>query len=417
MPRRLGPYLWIVTVVVGGLVGRAHARGGGAVADNLLAKGHAALQKAEAAWLDKDKQHAVYFGKTAERIFEDVLAQVPRHRQALLFGTQAAALAGDVAGAQRWFERFVAAAPLRDADPEAHFLVAFIAFIAEDRPDRAIRSLQRMYGLDPSLRATERDNLWFLALSDLGRRYLEADKGMDAARHFATAARIARRLGNAIKERAMLANLGAAYLREKRFIEATEVYEGLIKLDPMNALWHYRLGSTLANQSKFPEAVVTYKEVMQLLDAGYRPPGMQEVGEVRMRMGNCLRYIAAREVDPHKRATLIEESRGYLAAYVQDHPDDARGHKWMGALLYDVLEQPYEALGFYRRANELDPICDDALRSMIQILSRHPAPPGKDEGVWKAQLEAMRKDMETNAEYRKQQQRLRERKDGSNGCL
>jgi tetratricopeptide (TPR) repeat protein len=410
---------WILAalLLVGAGAAPAAAHGGGTDPNtDLLLRGHALLRKAEAAWLQGDAQRARGHALGAVRRFEDVLNRSPRNPTAAFLACEGMALAGDAPHALTWLQRYMEFTGRGATDPDANFLRAFVAIIAEKRPERGVRSLERMFSLAPQARATERDNLWVHALGDLGRQYMEAGKAAEAARRFATGVRIARRLGSRVQERIMLANLGAAYLRDERYIEAGEIYLSLTKAEPGNALWHYRYGSVLANQSKFAEAVKAYRGVLDLKARKAPSARDPEVDEVRMRVGNCLRWMADRERDPKRAAALYKQSREYLKVYVAAHPRDARGEKWLGFLLLDHFELPYEALPHLRKAFELDPACDDAERYLIQLMSRYGPPKGTEPAAWKAELERLRKDWDANHDARDAEQRRRERLTGSRGC-
>ena len=418
MPRFLPCWL-LGLLLLPALAAPAAARGGsGAIEQHLLKQGHEALAQAERAWTAGDKAQARRFGLKAETLFEDVLRQNRRERQAALLGGQAAVFAGEAARARQWIERYRAISPLGEGDPDLHFLRAFVGLLADQNPAGAIRSLQRMYGLNARARPRARDNLWWIALSDLGRRLLQAGKPTEAARQFATGARVARRLGDRRKELLMLGDLGTAYIRADRFIEAMEVYEGLAKLEPRNPLWAWRLGMALANQSRFPEAITVYRKVLALRAEGVQVPRThaEEMAELPLRLGNCLRHVAAGEAEPKKRARLLEEAETNIRRFVETKPDDFRGHLWLGVLLQDQYEKPYEALAHYQRAFAIDPMCESVLRRMVQIHARHPAPEGTSAADWKTKREVLQKDLEEGAERRKAEMERRKKLRADTGC-
>lgn len=396
----------------------ALARGGEAVGQHLLEKGVTALQEAEKAFFVKDYDRAKRFGREAETLFADVLRQSPEQRQAAMLAGQAAVFAKEPARAKQWVGRYRSLTPQGEGDPDLHYLRAFVHLLADDNPGRALRSLQQMYSLNARARPRPRDTLWLLALSDLGRRYLEGGKSTEAARQFATGARVARRLGDRRKELLMLSDLGAAYMRGDRFIEATEVYESLAKLQPNYPLWHWRLGMCLANQNRFAEAAATYRKVIALQEAGHEAEKghAEELDELPMRLGNCLRQLAGGEPDAEKRAALLDEAEARLEAFRKANPRDPRGHKWLGVLMQDDREKPYEALALYRKAFAIDPMCEDVLRRMIQIHARYPAPEGTDKATWKRTLEAMQKDLREGAERRQKELDARKDATGGTGC-
>ena len=88
----------------------------------------------------------------------------------------------------------------------------------------------------------------------------------------------------------------------------------------------------------------------------------------------------------------------------------------MGTLLFDDLEKPYEALPFFEKAFELDEICVQPLRRIIQIRSRFPPPAGVEEADWRGPVKGLEKNLAEGVERR--QKALKERRDktGTDGC-
>ena len=407
----------------------ALARGGASVVtQKLLEKGLAELVAAERAYMADDAAGARRHGKAAERLFLDALSQDTTNRTAAMLGGQAAVLAGDLNAATAWEKRFRALSPAGERDPELHYLHAFIHLIGTKRPERALRSLQRMYGLDPRSRPNERDALWFKALNDLGRKMLEAERYEDAIVQFKTGARIAKRQGQPSRERLMISNIGVALMRADRFIEAAELYEGLIKAEPKNPVWHWQLGLCLADQSRFGEAVPEYRTVIRLMEEGRVPGGSaNSVAQVHLRLGNCLRHLAQRERDPAQKKRVFDEAEAAIRTYVKDNPDDTVGHKWLGVLLFKDLDKPYEALPHFEKAYKLDPDCIDSLKYMLQIHVHYDPPPeqlpeddpaaaAKARAAWTAVIEPWEQIIEEGEERRQKILDERKARTGKTGC-
>ncbi len=415
--RRAALLLLCATLLLGLPPRPAAARGGGATVErHLLEKGVGELRRAEAAWFQKDRKRAASHGRVAERLFRDVLTKKPKHAEAARLAAQAATFSGDMKGAKSWAGHYLRLSSAGEGDPSLHYLRAFIHLLGDDRPDRALRSLLQMYSLNARVRPHERDSLWFLALLELGSRYLKAGKSAEAAKRFASGARIARRLGSRSKEILMLANLGVAYMRANRHIEAADIYRGLETLEPNNALWTWRLGMSLANQSRFADATAAYRKVIDMQKAGKYIVAADEVALLPLRLGNCLRHLSAGEPDPKKSASLLDEAQANLEAYVKGHPRDVAGHNWLGVLMQESRDKPYAALAHFKQAFALDPMCESVLRRMIQIHARHPAPEGTAAKTWKQQREIMEKDLREGAERRKETVDEREKRTGGSGC-
>lgn len=402
--------------------------GGAAVAQKLLEKGYQSLRLAEGAFFRGNNTVAARHGKEAQRYFLDALSQDPGNASAAMMGGQAAVLAGDLKAATEWERRYRQLSGRGEADPDLHFLHAFIHLLGAEVPSRALRSLQRMYSLDPRRRALERDNLWFKALNDHGRQLLEAEKYEEAMTQFKSGARIARRQGNRDREFLMKSNVGVALMRADRFIEASELYEGLIKADPKNAIWHWQLGLCLADQSKFIEAVPVYREVIRLRDTVGVPAGMtSDLRQVHLRLGNCLRHLAQRERRPGEQKKIFAEAEKEIRLYIKADPEDSVGYKWLGILLFKDLEKPYEAMPYLEKAYELAPECIDALKYLLQIHMHHPPPPDsipKDDPVaaqkvrdaWTAVIEPWTREIEEGADRRQKLLEERKKKHGKTGC-
>jgi tetratricopeptide (TPR) repeat protein len=424
----------VCLLCVTGLLGAspAWARGGarvGAVTEHLLEKGFALLREAERAHFQKDADQARTFGQRAQRVFMDVIAQDPRETRAALLGGQAATFAGDLRSAVRWANMLRRISRLGEDDPDVHYLRAFIFVLGDNQPNRALQELRRMFALNPRARPIERDNLWYLALLNNGRNLLKADEPEDALAMFRSGARVARRLGNPTKEMTMQGNVGAALQRADRWIEATEVFRALAKRQPDSPLWHWQTAIALAGQSKFAEAVPPYREVIRLRAAGQSVPGMdKEMEFVHLRLGNCLRNLSERQREPKKRAALLEEAEQLIRHFVQLRPEVAVGHKWLGVLLYQQRELPYDALPHFHKAFELDPVCVDSLKYIIQIHEHYPPPPDQlpaddpaaaeaARKAWSAPIAAWKKDIEEGAARRKRILDQRERETGIDGCM
>ncbi len=396
---------------------RARGTDPAAVGRTLVERAYRLLRRAELQFARGDKAQARGPAKEAERIFRSVLDQEPRNLQAALLGGQAATLASDRRGAAVWVERYGRLSPSGRGDPDYHFLLAFVQLLGEERPERALRSLTRMYSLNPRARPVERDNLWYRALSAFGTRLMRAEKYEEAIVQFRLGARIGRRLGKRRYQLLMLANIGAALVQADRYIEATEIFEGLVKKEQANPLWRYRLALCHANQSRFAEAVPVYRKVLDLVAQGRADPAwMPELRQADLRLGNCLRHLAEQQGTPEQTARLYGEAEKHLRRYVTLAPDDSVGHKWLGVLLFENLGKPYEALPLLKKAFALDEICEDALRYMLQIRRRYPPPAGTTNEAWQKPIAALEKDLRDGAQRRKAEKKRRVHQTGRDGC-
>ncbi len=401
---------------------------GGSITQNLLEKGLRHLHQAERAYFTGAQDRARAEGTRAERVFEDAWAQDQSDPRTPMLGGQAAAFAQNLDAANKWLNRLAQASRLGEGDPDIHFLTAFVHLIGAKRPDRALRSLKRMHSLNPRARPIERDNLMFMAHRDFGRAYMDAEKWDEAISQFRSAARLAQRASNRGRELSMLGNIGMVMRRSDRLIEATEVFRSLLKAEPQDPLWHWHLALTLAFQSRMAEAIPHYREVIRMREAGQAGAGVYaELAGAYLRLGNCIRQVAEREADVATRTKAFEEAKSMLERYIKEAPDQSLGHKWLGVLLFEDLEQPYAALPHFRKAFELDEVCEDSLAYMIKIHERYPPPPDqlpKDDPeaaeaarkAWRAPIAAWKKNIQDGADRRQKIREERVKRTGEAGC-
>jgi tetratricopeptide (TPR) repeat protein len=390
-----------------------------ATRDNLLERALGIMRDAERAYNAGDVARARAEASRALQLIERAEALVPDDPETAFLGVQAAVFTGDRETGQKWLQRYATRTPFRDRDPNLYYASALVAHYLDDRPDRAILALERMQALSPTARAASRDVLYYAALILQGNRLVASEDREAAIRLYQTAALVARRSGRVAQEQAARANIGIALQRGDRYIEAGEIFDALRKESPDNVLWHWYTGLCLANQSRFADAVPLYRKVLGFLAAGKVPADHRElIEEVYLRLGNCYRNMAGGEADAEKRKELLQKALEATETYLRRQPGRAIGHFWLGTLLLEELDRPYDALAEFRKAQEADPVCDAALRSMVQVATRYEPPPGTDAATWAAWRAAWQKDLEEHAEERAAERRKREkqRPDGTDGC-
>jgi tetratricopeptide (TPR) repeat protein len=317
-------------------------------------------------------------------------------------------LARDLGVAQRWLERFGERNAGGARDLDLHYLQGRVRLQLEGRPDLALESFERMAAIDPKSRADERDRLALRAVSEQARRLSEAENYMALADLYRRAVAIARRRGDARMEAVASTNLALALQLDDRFTEAVEIFEGLRKKEPENPYWPWRWGENLAHQTKWAEAIPLYEETIRLLEAGKGDAAqIPEMNRVHLRLANCRRILAGAEPSPEKRADLLEKARRGFVRYGEIAPRDPRGLHWMGVLLQEELGKPYDAIPFFQRAYALDPVCDAALRHLVQIHRRNPPPPDVSQETWDERAAAYEKDLEEHGEARAAARRAR----------
>lgn len=341
-------------------------------------------------------------------------------------GVIAAVFAGDWPRARTWLERYAAATPYGERDPQLHYVRALVELRLLARPDLAARSLERMQGLAPGLHGSQRETLYYEALLQWGSQLAEREQYEEALRQFQTAALVARRSERPSKERRARANGAVTLIRARRYDEASRILERLRDEEPANPLWTYQLGQSYAFQFRYPEAAQAYRASLAALTTwSDRPETLAEVAKAHLRLGNCLRVMAGQ--DDANRASLLEEAERVLRAYIALAPQDPLGPKWLGVLLFEERDDPLGALALFERSFELDRACENTLRYMIRCHARAPGPPtpggrpptAEEQEAWARRLSAWQKDLDDNAEARKAEIKARNAKTGDpeGGCM
>jgi tetratricopeptide (TPR) repeat protein len=221
------------------------------------------------------------------------------------------------------------------------------------------------------------------------------------AKLYLRAAEVAGRRGDERREFAAWSNAGLALQLDNHFEEAADLFLRLRKRDPENPYWSWRAGLNVANQTRWADAVPLYEETIRLLDAGRGEAAQRpEMLLVHVRLANCRRMLAAGETSPARRGALLEKAREGFARYVELAPKDSRGHYWMGVLLHEEMDRPYEALRHFQRAHALDPVCDASLRNLAQIHARYPPPPGTTQEAWDSKGLLYEREVAENADAR-----------------
>ncbi len=403
--------------------------GDAATVENLARQGLGRLQDAERAWQEGRTADARVHGLAAETLFKDVLDQRSDHRVALMLAGQAASFAGEAQRAAQWADRLARSTPYGDRDPDLLYLRAFIDFIARGDPTGALQHLERMLAVNPRVRPVERDTLAYLALTEAGRRRLKKQEYDAAVQQFQASARVARRLGHTRKETAAMGNFGIALRLADRFEEAADVFSRLKEGDPENPVWWWQMGLNFADQNRFDEAMPEYIRVLDLRAAGKTNVELDdELKLAWLRLGNCLRHVGERPDNQARRTAFLQRAKESIENYMREAPESSLGPKWMGVLLLENFQNPHAAEPYFRRAYAIDPVCDDALRYMIQIHEQYPPPPQDPapadeeartqfEAAWRAPVAEWKRELEANQERHRATRDARDKNTGTDGCM
>jgi tetratricopeptide (TPR) repeat protein len=345
------------------------------------------LREAEAAKKQGERAVAAQKARQALDLLTTAESVEPTRLEAPFLGVIGAVFAEDLETARLWMERFGQRDALGEKNPDLFYVRALIAVRLENRPDIGIRLLNRMFALQPTHRAGEREVLYLEALAAEALKALSVGDYPGAVRLFRGAEDLARRRGDVRLELASRGNVGIVLQLAKNFTEAEGVFRSLAELAPEEPYWAWRLGLNFGSQSLWAEAIPWYEKAISLMEKGRGDPSQRdEVRLAYLRLGNCHRNLAA-AMTGAERDRALEAARAGFARYQEVAPADARGHYWMGMLLAHELDRPYDALPHLRRAHQLDPVCDKALAEVLRIHRERPPPAGTSAEAWRAAAE------------------------------
>ena len=331
-------------------------------------------------------------------------------------GTHAAVIGQNASRARAWVAMVRERSPYGERDPDYQFLRALVDLRIERQPALAVRRLIRMQALNDRSHPVQRDLLLWDALGQHGWRLLLDDRVDLALHRFKAAAYVARRLGHADKVLTARANYALGLQHDNRMDESQEAFEALHREDPTHPAWNLHLAMCLGSQHKFAEAIPFYRTAIarHVLGSGLRLEA--DLRRARLRLGNCLRLVAQATPDPSAQQQLFDEAETWLRTYIDLEPDEPLGPMWLGTLFFDDLERPYDALPLFERAFELDELCVQPLRRMIQIRSNYPPPDGVTVQAWRGPVAALKRNLAEGAERRRLALEARAKQRGNNGC-
>jgi tetratricopeptide (TPR) repeat protein len=206
------------------------------------------------------------------------------------------------------------------------------ALVMAGRLEEAIASFQRAVALQPG---------YAEAYNNLGKALLDAQRPEEAV--------AACRRAVALKPNYALAlnNLGNALHVMQRTEEAVASYQQALALQPDYAEAHNNLGNALHDLRRLDEAVASYQQALA------RKP---DYAEAHNNLGNALRD-----------ARRPEEAAGSCRRALELRPDYAEAHNNLGNALHD-LRRLEEAVASYRRAVALQPDLLEAHNNLAMVL-------------------------------------------------
>jgi tetratricopeptide (TPR) repeat protein len=312
----------------------------------------------------------------AQELLKKAEALEPTDAKIAMWRGIASVMEEDEAGARAAVARIRTRSPFGEREPRLHYLGALVHLIFERKPGEALQALRRAERLAEAegerlgmprpaewgrafLGGSPPKELYERALYRVLRAYAEelvnAKRADEAVQALREAARVARNWPVAAV--ATRRDLAVVYSHGLRWIEAEEEWRALVKDFPGVADLHRGLASVHGAQLQYDEAEKEYAEALRLLETGKVPAEERiDVLESRLRRGNSLRHLGR-----------LEEARVEIEKYVQEVPDDGRGHYWLGYLFFDALDRPADAVPHLRRAQELLPHCDEPLQALLRI--------------------------------------------------
>lgn len=335
---------------------------------------------------------------TAIAKLDTLVAREPKNVEYLFYRGIAATMALDEGTAQQYLGRVATASPLKERDARFVYLkaIGLLAFQSA-KPDAAVRLLQLLRAEAPTFMPEPVTRALHRALLQAAVVRSEPQFRDEAAKLVLEAAALVRNDPRQLAQTQRI--LARTYVRAERFHEAEEIWRALVEqhgerdVDAMSGL-----ANTIAMQDRFPEAIVAFTKVIELLERG-AVPGDAGVPEARLRRGNCYRLMGQ-----------LEEARADLERYVREHPDDHRGVHWLGMLWFDGYEDPAKALPFLERAYRAAPWCEVYGRVLLQVYEVRIPDPEK--------AASLRREMEANAaaHQAKMAQLAKESRDGVSIC-
>ena len=385
-----------------------------------LQRGAAHLQRAEQLRRRGDREAARVQAREAEQFFQAALDHAPDSTRAALLGGQAAVFAGDLEGARRWIERYRLLSTEGEQDPQLLLLAALTEVELARRPAVALGHLRRMQAIAPRVAAVQRDLLMYQALDAYAFQMAGVEGYEEAVRLYRTAQVVARRLGHPNKLRAARINEAIMLQRASRHAEAQALYEAFRKEEPSNPSWLMSVAVCLGDQNRFEEAIPLYREVIAMgVPKDTDPEERRALERAWLRLGNCYRLVAGRTPDADLAGKLAVDAKEAFERYIALAPDDHLGHRWLGTLLFEQMEDPYGAEPHLRKAFQLEPLCADPLRDLIRIHTRYPPPGEATEeaaAAWLAPVAAWQRELDEGTEVRRRALDARKRDHGVDGC-
>jgi tetratricopeptide (TPR) repeat protein len=294
--------------------------------------------------------------------------------------------------------------PEKDAqtEPMVLFLRATMDLYLFDQPGKAVERLTQVRARNKTFNPDEVRTLFFRAYIAQSNVLAHHD---DYERAIAQALLALEEVRTDVTDKRRLdatRNLAQLYRIANRFKESQETWEGLLKKNPKDAVYHYGLASVLADQYQFPPAVAEWVETIRLIEAGSGDPiDLAMLTDAHLRYGVSLLH-----------AGRVEEGRKELEDFAAKNPADPRPRFHLGRYYLDEAGDPVRALEQAERARAIDPWCEGVLKLLLQIYANAKPDPEKEKAI-RALLED---EKETKARQEEMDRRRRSRRDQTEGC-
>jgi len=286
-------------------------------------------------------------------------------------------------------------------DPRFLYAHARIAFKFGNNPKGALDDLTRLRARDPKFLAGPVASLEFRCRLAYSNLLLRSGDSHGALKETERAILVAR--GDQRRQDIAKRNKGQILRAIDEFIKSQQVFEELLTRYPRDAVLRYALASVLADQMKFDEALVQWRELRALLGQPdtVDPREKDQLADAQMRYAMTLLH-----------AGQLEEGKKELLAYTRANDKDTRGWFYLGQAAMEHFDDPDAALGYLEKARSLDPWCERTLRLLLDLYTN--ARP--DEGRAKALQQTLESPTDKAARKKEMDRRVQTRPDGMSGC-
>jgi tetratricopeptide (TPR) repeat protein len=286
-------------------------------------------------------------------------------------------------------------------DPRLLYARARISFTFGNNPKGALDDITRLRARDPKFLSGPVSSLEFRCRLAWANLLAKSNDVKEAVRQTRIAEQVAR--GDVKRQDIARRNLGQILRIGDQWVESQQVFEELVGRYPRDAVLRYALASVLADQLKFDEALVQWREVLALSAQPdtVDPRERDQLADAKMRYGVTLIH-----------AGELEEGKKVLLEFAKANERDARVWFHLGNAAIESWDDPDAAVEWLEKARAIDPWCERTLRLLLNLYTNV----RKDEGRAKALQTTLDSPTDIAARKRETDRRKETRPDGTTGC-